>query len=238
MSQRNMKDQVITQIRSTNEPALSAQQLAEKLDVSVPTINNHTEDLVGEGRIDTTQIGNATAYYISNEGETKRNGPEHTCKKCGRLTASHDFAKLDTTTYFERGGEEGSMADFYILCRFCYSDFVSWMWNDPGSMGTYPHVHSWYIPDDQLEEVREDPEIMTAPGREHLDDNPAEVLELIEERCAEAEGGLTEDEILEIAQEEVGLSRFKAQAVFKGLRQGGHLRQRMNMFRPVYDPAK
>lgn len=237
MSQRSMKEQVVTQLRSTNEPALSAQQLAEKLDVSVPTINNHTETLVGEGRIDTTQIGNATAYYISNDS-TQRDGPEHTCKKCGRLTARHDFAKLDTTTYFERRNEENSMADFVILCRFCYSDFISWAWNDPGSMGMYPHVHSWYIPDDQLEEVREDPEIETAPGREFLDEEPTAVMGLIEEHCADPDEGLTEDEIVELAREEVGLSRIRAQSVFQNLRQGGHLRKRTRTLDIVYDPAK
>lgn len=104
----------------------------------------------------------------------------------------------------------------------------------------YPQgiIHSWYIPDDQLEEVREDPEIETAPGREFLDEEPKAVMELIEEHCADPDEGLTQDEIVELAQEEVGLSRIRAQSVLQNLRQGGHIRKRTRPLGIVYDPAK
>lgn len=137
-------------------------RLAEKLDVSVRTINNHVDQLIEDDRIAATQIGNATAYYVPFSDMPAHRKPDHTCARCGReVNETHDFAKIETKTYFTDGQQDPSVADFYIFCRFCYADLVSWIL-DPATVGCYPFAHSWDIPTEQLEEVRNDPDVETA----------------------------------------------------------------------------
>ncbi|WP_336328715.1 winged helix-turn-helix domain-containing protein [Halovenus sp. HT40] len=175
------KAQISSVLRNTNKPALSAQDLANELDVSVNTINNHVSEMVENGRIETAQIGNAAAYYIPFDDLPPHKKPEHTCHKCGHTTDGYDFAKVEYDTYFEDGSTEESIADFYILCRPCYSDFVSWAYGDIGSMQEYPRVHSYDISEKQLFELRDDPDVPTTPDLASLDDDRREVYDLIAE---------------------------------------------------------
>lgn len=155
------RERIVRELRSTEKPALSAAKLAEELEVSVRTINNHVDELVENDRVQSMRIGNASAYYIPDRDRPAHQKPDFNCKRCGRsIQDYHDHAKIEYNTYFEQGNLESSVADFYIFCRFCYSDFVSWV-RDPGTMGEYPFVDEWDISDRQLEEVKSDPEIVT-----------------------------------------------------------------------------
>ncbi|WP_435145489.1 hypothetical protein [Halobaculum sp. P14] len=237
MSQRSVKEQITDRLRSSSEPAQSAQQLADDLDVSIPTINSYIEELVSEKRVATTQIGNATAYYIPED--ESRTSTKHACKKCGRITDGYDSVKLEESKYFENPGDEGSTTDFYILCRFCYNDFVSWVWNDSGMMGEYPGVHSWNIADNQMEEVREDPDIKTSPSTEHLEGQHAELLELIKSLYEDDEetAGVPKEEIIEDAVD-TGMSERVAKVRLNELHQTGYVWQRLNLSGLTYTPAK
>lgn len=157
-------DRIIRKLRNSAEPALSASMLANRLDVSVTTVNNHMDDLVSGGQVGSEQIGNAEAYYIPESDLPAHQKPDHTCKRCGRNISTGDFAKIEYDLYYSGKSHEPATADFFVFCRFCMSDFISWAHDDEGSMGAYPGVHGWEIPQSQLEEVREDPEIETTPG--------------------------------------------------------------------------
>jgi DNA-binding Lrp family transcriptional regulator len=187
MSTTDTTDRLIRELRSTDKPALSASDLAEKLDVSVRTINNHVTTLVEDGRIESTQIGNAQAYYVTSSDLPAHKKPDHTCARCGREIRASDHAKIEYTAYFEDRPYEPGVADFFIFCRFCYSDFISWAHHDEGAMGDYPHVHSWGVPQEQLEEVREDPDIETKPSTEFLQSDQTELYDLIVEMVEESE---------------------------------------------------
>lgn len=237
MAKQSVKDQIIRHLRATGDPACSAKQLAEHIDVSIPTINSHTEELIAEDRIATTRIGNATAYYLA-DTPTNRDHPEHTCKKCGRVTASHDFVKLDISTYFERSNREESLPDFYILCRFCHSDYISWIHNDPGMIGEYSKSHSWYIPDEQLEEIRDDPDTISAPTTEYLGDERKQLYRQIEQLEMDAGGDtVSESEIVEAASADGTPARVVRQHL-ADLHRMGHLWRRMELTEQTYRTAK
>lgn len=225
MSRTDTKDRIIRHLRSTDEPALSARKLADQLDVSVRTINNHVDELESKERIATTQIGNATAYYIPFSDLPSHKKPNHTCIRCGReVNEGFDFAKLEDETYYERGNLEESSADFHILCRFCHSDFVSWVNNDSGFMGMYPGVHGWNIPTAQLLEVRDDTEITTAPGTSMLRGNNKILYEFIEAEEDGYEEGVPQEVVLD-AGEEKGMARFEAERALNQLNNGGYLHE-------------
>jgi len=238
MSGTDTKARITRTLRNADDPALSAKKLAEELDVSVRTINNHVNDLVAEERVVTSQIGNATAYYIPFEDLPPHKKPDHTCARCGReVEELHDFAKVEVDTYFARGNLEGDTADFYIFCRFCYSEFVPWAHGDDGSMGEYPFVHSWDIPTNQLEEVRDDPEITTMPGgRDQLEEEPTLLLEFIEERwnSGEYDRGVPKNEVAAYGEQN-GLLDVQVDKALNRLRTGGYLFEPMLSF---YRPAK
>jgi hypothetical protein len=238
MSSTDTKERIVRTLRNADDPALSAKKLAEELDVSVRTINNHVDGLVAEGRVETSQIGNATAYYIPFEDLPAHKKPDHTCARCGReVDEGHDFAKLEVDTYFFRGNLESETSDFHLFCRFCYSDFVSWAHGDVGAVGEYPFVHSWELPTSQLIEVREDPEIETTPGgREHLDEEPTMLLEFVEEQweSGEYDRGVPKHEVTAHGEAH-GLLDVQVRQAIQRLRSGGYL------FEPTldfYQPAK
>lgn len=162
MQDTDTKQRITHELRNTDEPAMSAAMLAEQLDVSVRTINTHITDLVENGQIQSLEIGNATAYYTSATDRPVHKKPDHHCDRCGReIWERFDFAKMDETTYFEGKAREPSVPDFWILCRFCHSDLVNWMFRDSNAMGDYPSVDHWNVPEEQVEAVKSDPEIDT-----------------------------------------------------------------------------
>lgn len=162
MFDTNTRERIIRKLRKTDKPALSAANLSEELDVSVRTINNHIDDLVDEGKLQTHQIGNATAYYLKETEIPSHDKPNHYCKRCGRdINTLHDFAKIETETYYTRQGREPGTPNFFILCRFCHEDLINWIHNDDASMGSYRGVDHWDIPESQKEGVKNDPEIET-----------------------------------------------------------------------------
>lgn len=236
MSQTDTKHRIVNTLRSADAPALSAKSLAGELDVSVRTINNHVNALVADDRVATTQIGNATAYYIPFEDLPTHQKPDHTCRRCGReILEYYDFAKLSAHTYFVRGNSESETADFYVFCRFCYADFISWM-EDSSRIGAYPRVHSWDLPAEQLQEVREDPETETAPGStEYLEPAPTQLLEFIEDAAADAgDRGVPKHDVIKHGVED-GMLEMEAKQALQTLRQAGYLFEPMHGF---YKPAK
>lgn len=165
MPQSETQDQILRALRNAEKPALSASDPAEKLDVSIKTVNTNISPLTEQGDIATTQLGNATVYYLESSDLPAHQKPDHTCARCCReVNDNGDIAKVDLTTYFDGHRPEPGLTDFYILCRFCQADLVSWLYNDDNAMGEYAYVHSWNIPRDQLEAVRENPEITSSPG--------------------------------------------------------------------------
>lgn len=162
MFDKDTRERIITELRRTDKPALSAANLSEKLDVSVRTINNHIDGLVEDGKLQTHQIGNATAYYLKDTEIPAHNKPDHYCKRCGRaIDGIHDYAKIGNETYFTDIRREPGTADFFILCRFCHEDLIAWIHNDTALMGDYRGVDRWDIPEEQKQEVKTDPEIDT-----------------------------------------------------------------------------
>jgi len=167
MFETDTRERIIRKLRNSDEPALSAADLAEELDLSVRAINTHLEKLTANGKVQTHQIGNATAYYLDTVSEPRHNLPDHTCHRCGRAADElHDFGKIELDEYFKTSHPEPSRSNFYILCRFCYEDLVSWLYNDVNSMGDYPFVEQWDIPEEQKQEVIDDPEIDTEAPEE------------------------------------------------------------------------
>lgn len=235
MEQESKKEQIVRKIRNSDKPALSASDLAEQLDVSVRTVNNHIPNLVEDERIETTQIGNATAYYIPFEDLPSHKKPRHTCKRCGRTTSLYDFAKVEHDIYFEYGNIGSGSANFSLLCRFCYSDYISWVNNDTATMGNYPHVHRWNIPEKQLREVRDNPDIDTHPAVDNLNRQNRELYELVKEF-----GGDEAVPVEKIRTEasEVGLSPNTVEPLLDNLVQQGHLFRTMKGMEIAYIAAK
>jgi Fe2+ or Zn2+ uptake regulation protein len=166
MSQTDTAEQIIRELRRTEKPAMSAAQLSENIDVSVHTINNHLDTLLDQQQIQDTQIGNATAYFIESESEKGHGTPNHYCVRCGRgVYGISDYAKIEERLYFHKGGGHYNETDFYIFCRFCYSDFVSWIY-DPAAMEEYPFLEHWDLPDHQREEAKSNPNLDTEPYEE------------------------------------------------------------------------
>ena len=154
------REQIVRKLRSTGDPATSAAKLAEELEVSVRTINNHVGDLVETGRVQSLQIGNATAYYVPESQQPGHLKPDFYCGRCGRsIDSAHDFAKIEYDRNFLNKGEDPT-GDFYIFCRFCFSDFTIWV-HEPSARREYPFIDEWEIPEDQRQEVKDDPEIVT-----------------------------------------------------------------------------
>ena len=221
MSHSETTDRIVRKLRGADKPAMSAADLADELGVSVKTINNNIEELIGRGEIETTQIGNAKAYYIPDSDLPSHKKPDHTCHRCGREANDiDDVAKIDLDIYFDDGGLEPETTDFYVLCRFCYSDLVSWLYGDDGSMRDYQRVHSWNIPESQLQQARNNPEIQTRPEEpsDFLDNYPA--YELFESLVKDREEPVDETEFKEKLREELG-SRQAPQA-FQWLENGGY----------------
>lgn len=91
------------------------------------------------------------------------NKPNHYCKRCGRgINNLDDYAKREDKDYYERR-RPPEQADFFIFCRFCHTDFIKWVHGDDAAMGEYPFVDKWNIPDEQKEDVKNNPDITTEP---------------------------------------------------------------------------
>lgn len=127
------------------------------------------------------------------------------------------------------------MSNFYILCRFCYSDFVAWVHNDPASMGDYWDVHSWDIPERQLREVRDDPDIDTAPSPDSLDADDREIYDIVDELGGDE--GAPEDAIKSRA-EESGMTPRTEEVRLNELVSRGHLSRGLSGFHITYLAAK
>lgn len=167
MIETDTRGQIIRTLRNSDEPALSAADLADEIGVSVKTINNHLDRLTTDGKVQTHQIGNATAYYLDTVSEPRNSLPDHTCHRCGReVYEGKDFSKVEIDKNINGRSPEPSVPNFYILCHFCHADIVAWLHNDDNSMGSYPFVERWDIPDEQKQEVIDDPEIATEPREE------------------------------------------------------------------------
>lgn len=240
MSQTDTKERVIRTLGKSDEPVMSASMIAEEMDVSVKTVNNHVDDLIEDGRIETSQIGNATAYYLASSDVYGEGRGTHTCGRCGRkVSPSLDFAKIEYETYFVHRNPEDSTSTFYIFCRFCYADFISWI-EDPNAIGSYPFVHSWDIPDPQLEEVREDDDTPTSPGREFLGTDEEAILDIIEDLESEYDDGVPEEKVKEVAVDR-GMRDWEVEQHLQKLREGGHALRTISSGLPpgmVYQSAK
>ena len=162
------RERIVQKLQSTDDPAISAAKLAEELEVSVCTINNHVDDLVENGRVQSLRIENATAYYIPASQQADYLKPDFYCARCGRsIDSIYDFAKVECDRNFLNEGEDPT-GDFHIFCRFCFKDFNNWM-NKPKSCMEYPFIDEWDIPEDQRQEVKSDPEIVTEPSSDLKD---------------------------------------------------------------------
>lgn len=193
-STNETKDRIVRAIRNADKPVLSAADIADRADYSKRTVNNHITRLVEDGPVEATEVGNATAYFISKSEYPRHDLPDHHCKRCGReVNSTDDLSRVATT--LEYGNDKTTYN--YILCRFCQSDLTSWLHGDDGSMYEYPHVHKWNIPDDQLEEVREDEDTQTMTDRNGtLDDIVWEVHEAVVELGGDTlDEGVTPDQI-------------------------------------------
>lgn len=194
-STNETKDRIVRAIRNAEEPVLSAADIADRADYSKRTVNNHMGDLVEEGRVQTTYVGNATAYYIPQEDYPPHKLPDHHCKRCGReVNENQDLGRVASTV--EYGDEKTTYR--YILCRFCQSDLTSWLNGDDGSMYDYPHVHKWDIPKTQLEDVRNDDDVQSMTSRNGiLDELVWEVYDTVKEIGGDTlDDGVTPDQIL------------------------------------------
>lgn len=218
MSQMDTKERIVRTLRNTEKPALSAQMLADELEVSAKTIHNHIDALVDAGQVETSEIGNATAYYVSFSDRPGHKKPDHVCGRCGReVYDRYDFAKIEYDTYFDDRNQEESVPDFYVVCRFCFTDFISWM-EDPPAVGEYPFVHGWDIPSHQLQEVRDNREIPTAPNLAQMDDSQALVFEYIRDQENEDDSGVSEQDVLSFIQTELNMPVGKAEQFLRELR--------------------
>lgn len=178
MSTDTISDRIVETLQTAEKPALSARQIADRVDVSVRTVNTHLDTLVADGQVETMQIGNATAYYVGFKPRQGFREPSYQCVRCGRpVVEAYDFAKVETTAFFKRqwlyGSRRGQLyipTNFYVFCRFCYTDLFSWMWL-PAAVGEYPFVDKWSLPRRQAEDAAEKPlasvsdtEIAELPG--------------------------------------------------------------------------
>ncbi|MFC6964931.1 hypothetical protein [Halocatena marina] len=174
-----------------------------------------------ESRLETTQIGNATAYYVPFEDLPSHNQPDHTCRRCGReVSEVYDFAKLDVETYFDKRGSRSDSTFFEIFCRFCYTDFLDWI-HDPSAIGDYPQAHAWDIPSDQLDEVRENEDIQTtSENTEWLPDERRVLYEFVKETDNEDDQAVPEHEIIAKGEDQ-GRTRRQAKKALRKLKAAG-----------------
>lgn len=234
------KESILRQIRNTDKPAVSAAQLADEIEVSVHTINKHVESLVDEDRVQDTKIGNATAYYIPYTDLPSHKKPDHTCARCGRdINTLNDFAKITVDRYYNRHSRAMGEADFYVFCRFCQHDLVGWIY-DEGAIGDYYDVHGWDIPREQLEEVRNDPDIRTAPDDlYHLSDEQKQAYYVIEETQEDSEGGwVPEDEVLHRLSEIHGIHEKVAEQAVNQLSMNGFIDHGLDVMQMRYRTAE
>ena len=163
-----LRDRIVRSLRNSDVPARSAKQLSEDLDASVKAINGHLNDLADKNRVQTIEIGNATAYYVRTRDLPAHEKPDHYCSKCGReINDNQDSARIELEQYFSGHRNAGHAVEKEVLCRFCYHDLTHWLHNDEHLMHVYPHVEEWDIPEHQVNEVKDDPEIETDyPGEE------------------------------------------------------------------------
>jgi len=201
---------------------MSAADLAEGLDLSIKTINNNIKELIEGDEIETTQIGNATAYYVRADQLPAHQKPDHTCQRCGRdCPAFHDLTKVEVDTYFEQGQREDSTVDFYILCRFCYSDLTKWLFSDDGAMGRYRDVHSWDISQEQLNAVREDSDTVTRPGEpDETLDRMHTAYSILRDIADEESETVQREKLQQRLTDEFG--RNEGQEMYNALARGGY----------------
>lgn len=193
-STNETKDRIVHTIRNADTPVLSASDIAERADFSKRTVNNHIGDLVEDGRVQSTKVGNATAYYVAQEDYPRHQLPDHRCKRCNRkIYDIYDLTRVATT--LEYGDDKTTFR--YILCHFCEADLTAWINGDDGSMYEYPRVHTWDIPDEQLEEVRNDEEIETMTDRPGMFDEIVwEVYDAVLQLGGDSlDDGVTQDQI-------------------------------------------
>lgn len=194
MSHHETPTRILEAVKSSSEPALSAKQIAERLGVSVKTVHNNITELVESGSLQTTEIGNATAYYTGSD-DTREGGEMHSCKRCNRrVEPFRDLARIDLKCQFE-DSRDVSREEFYILCRFCYSDLISWLFGDTGMIGYHSSVHSWDIPEEQLKEVQEDKDKVSMPRTDSYNEFKLEVLDTIVDMYEEGSEGVSSSKI-------------------------------------------
>lgn len=215
MASSNTQHRIVKALQRTDEPAMSAKQLANALNVSVHTVNKHTATLVDNNRVATTQIGNATAFYIADKMDPT--AVDHVCDRCGRaIYEVQDFALLSRATHFDRNTTESGTLSRYILCRFCYSDFVSWF-EMPDTIGEYPFTEIWDVPEHQLDNVK-NPDTSNLGGRHKT------VFDLILQELDE-DDVIAKSTIVEKAKEHEMLQR-EAEEIINTLCHVGYLRPR------------
>jgi DNA-binding transcriptional ArsR family regulator len=236
MSDKGIRRELKRALRNTSEPALSAKQLADKIDVSVKTVHNHISDLVDEGAVETTQIGNATAYYDSRlkEHPSKVN---HQCNMCGRsIKRPMDMAKLEIEQFFNDSASVSS-GTFLLLCRFCFKDVMDFVYEGNSEPGPYTNVHSWNITDSQLRDVQEDPDIGTTPTVSVRDEHELEVYDVIDEITEDRHGASIAHITGQIGAE-TDLERRKVRQSVESLYKSGWLERNRMGYKPATDASR
>jgi Fe2+ or Zn2+ uptake regulation protein len=223
MSDSDTRRKIMSTVEQAAEPALSAKQIADRMEVSVKTVHNHISQLVESDTLETTQIGNATAYYSERITEHPADVNQQ-CSRCGRsVRRVQDMAKVDIETYFE-DSISASTNTFRLFCRFCYEDWDDWVFGHHNEIGNYPLVHSWDIPAEQLRDVQEDPDVLTTPDVGVYDDRALELYNIIDDWESETgERGMPVEEIYDRFCAEGKLSRKKARSHLNTLKSRGWL---------------
>lgn len=163
-----MNDEFVRTLEDTEQPVLTAAQVAAEVDASVEDAEATLTRLADEGNVDTVEFDGTTAYYVPSQDLPAHKKPDHHCSRCGReVNDTQDSARMELQKRFTGQRTTGDGTSSEILCRFCYHDVVSWLHGDEELMHIYPHLEEWDIPDHQLQAAKDDPDIQTAYPEEN-----------------------------------------------------------------------
>jgi len=187
------KRRIIDAVRTSEEPVLTAAEIAGETGLQKRTINNHVDELVAAGRLKRKSAGQAFVYYLADRETRDR---QHTCTRCGwAIYRDTAHATIELTEYHDRPHDPTSPPTQFVLCRVCENDVVNAIMGNDQNIGDYPYVHAWNIPQDQLHELREDDSIQTFPEAASVGGPGEVVLEGI--RSLGADSGVMAPELVE-----------------------------------------
>jgi hypothetical protein len=187
------KRRIIDAVRTSEEPVLTAAEIAGETGLQKRTINNHVDELVAAGRLKRKSAGQAFVYYLADRETRDR---QHTCTRCGwSIDRDTAYATIEVTPYHDRPHEPSDPPSQFLVCRVCENDVIDAIMGEDQNIGDYPYVHAWNIPEDQLHELREDDSIQTFPEAASVGGHGEVVLEGI--RSLGAESGVPAPELVE-----------------------------------------